>query len=160
MMIRHSLRNSRHLLRDSVCLLASLLCLVAADAGAEPSGRLPVKMPLTAQDALRGEMLMKLQTVYAVEAALADNQPANAAEQVERYLGTGAMGQHRKLPPEARPGMYLPDAMHAIGMQSHRLGSDLSAALKDGERARIDATLRDLLGTCVACHSTYRLAPQ
>ncbi len=69
----------------------------------------------------------------------------------------GAMGQHAALPPEARPGRYLPDAMFALGRQSHRHGSELAEALKADDRARIDAALRDVTATCVACHSTYRI---
>ena len=89
--------------------------------------------------------------------ALAAGKPTDAVEFVERHLGMGAMGQHAALPMEARPGRYLPETMHAIGRQSHRHGSELSAALKAGDRPRIDAALRDVTATCVACHSTYRL---
>ena len=138
--------------------LPLLLTLFSNLALADPAAtRQPVPMPSAAQEALREEMLMKLQAVYSAEAAIAAGKPADAAEQVERYLGISAMGLHRKLLPEARPGMHMPDAMHALGRQSHQNGSELAAALKAGDRPRIDAALRDLLGTCVACHSTYRL---
>lgn len=119
--------------------------------------RQKVDMPAAAVEAIRSEMLMKLQALHTAEAAIAAGKPADAAEFVERHLGMGAMGQHAALPPEARPGRYLPDAMHAIGRQSHRIGSELAAALKAEDRARIDAGLRDVTATCVACHSSYRL---
>lgn len=142
--------------------LARLLPLVAILAGsplvaADEADRQKVDMPAPAASALREEMLMKLEALHRTEAALAGGKPADAAPFVERHLGMGAMGQHAALPPEARPGRYLPDAMFALGRQSHRNGSELAEALKADDRARIDAALRDLTATCVACHSTYRI---
>lgn len=142
--------------------LARLLPLVAMLAGsplvaADEADRQKVDMPAPAASALREEMLMKLEALHRTEAALAAGKPADAAPFVERHLGMGAMGQHASLPPEARPGRYLPDAMFALGRQSHRNGSELAEALKADDRARIDAALRDLTATCVACHSTYRI---
>lgn len=119
--------------------------------------RLKIDMPPAAQIALRQEMLDKLQAVQQIFSALADAQPAAAADAAERQLGLSAMGKHRQLPPAARPGQYLPEAMHALGRQSHKNGSDLAEALKRGDRAEIDGRLRDTLGTCVACHTTYRV---
>jgi hypothetical protein len=133
----------------------TFLCLLPAQA--DETARIKVDMPPAAASVLREEMLMKLQAIYLVEAALAEGKPADAAEFVERHLGMGAMGQHATLPLEARPGRYLPETMHAIGRQSHRHGSELSAALKADDRPRIDAALRDVTATCIACHSSYRL---
>jgi len=138
-------------------LLPLLLLIVPALSPADETVRQKVDMPPPAASALREEMLMKLQALHKVEAALAAGNPAEAAPFVERHLGMGAMGQHATLPPEARPGRYLPEAMHSIGRQSHRIGSELADALKAGDRPRIDAGLRDITATCVACHSSYRL---
>ena len=138
-------------------LLPLLLLTIPALSPADESTRQKVDMPPPAASALREEMLMKLQALHKVEAALAAGNPAEAAPFVERHLGMGAMGQHAALPPEARPGRYLPEAMHSIGRQSHRIGSELAEALKAGDRPRIDAGLRDITATCVACHSSYRL---
>jgi hypothetical protein len=138
-------------------LLPLLLLATPALSPADESTRQKVDMPPPAASALREEMLMKLQALHKVEAALAAGNPAEAAPFVERHLGMGAMGQHAALPPEARPGRYLPDAMHNIGRQSHRIGSELAEALNAGDRPRIDAGLRDITATCVACHSSYRL---
>jgi hypothetical protein len=138
-------------------LLPLLLLAIPALSPADESTRQKVDMPPPAASALREEMLMKLQALHKVEAALAAGNPAEAAPFAERHLGMGAMGQHAALPPEARPGRYLPEAMHSIGRQSHRIGSELAEALKAGDRPRIDAGLRDITATCVACHSSYRL---
>lgn len=138
-------------------LLPFLLLAFPVLSSADESARQKVDMPPPAVSALREEMLMKLQALHKVETALAAGNPAEAAPFVERHLGMGAMGQHAALPPEARPGRYLPDAMHSIGRQSHRIGSELAEALKAGDRPRIDAGLRDITATCVACHSSYRL---
>jgi hypothetical protein len=138
-------------------LLPLLLLAIPALSPADESTRQKVDMPPPAASALREEMLMKLQALHKVEAALAAGNPAEAAPFAERHLGMGAMGQHAALPPEARPGRYLPEARHRIGRQSHRIGSELAEALKAGDRPRIDAGLRDITATCVACHSSYRL---
>lgn len=139
----------------SIAAAFALSCLLPAQA--DETTRIKVDMPPAAASVLREEMLMKLQAIYLVEAALAEGKPADAAEFVERHLGMGAMGQHASQPPEARPGRYLPDAMHAIGRQSHRIGSELAAALKAADRPRIDAGMRDVTATCIACHATYRI---
>ena len=145
------------MIRAPYRLLFSLLLAVPSLSFADESDRHKVDMPAPAVSVFREEMLMKLQALHQTEAALAAGKPAEAAPFVERHLGMGAMGQHAKLPPEARPGRYLPDAMHALGRQSHRNGSELAEALKAGDRPRIDAALRDVTATCVACHSTYRI---
>lgn len=145
------------MIRALLRLFLSLLVTLPSLSFADESDRQKVDMPAPAASALREEMLMKLQALHQTEAALAAGQPAEAAPFVERHLGMGAMGQHAKLPPEARPGRYLPDAMHALGRQSHRNGSELAEALKAGDRPRIDAALRDVTATCVACHATYRI---
>ena len=72
--------------------------------GADEADRHKVDMPAPAASALREEMLMKLQALHQVEAALAAGKPADAAPFVEPPLGMGAMGQHASLPPEAPPG--------------------------------------------------------
>lgn len=145
------------MIRALLRLFLSLLVTLPSLSFADESDRQKVDMPAPAASALREEMLMKLQALHQTETALAAGQPAEAAPFVERHLGMGAMGQHAKLPPEARPGRYLPDAMHALGRQSHRNGSELAEALKAGDRPRIDAALRDVTATCVACHATYRI---
>ena len=145
------------MIRAPYRLLFSLLLAVPSLSFADESDRHKVDMPAPAVSVFREEMLMKLQALHQVEAALAAGKPAEAAPFVERHLGMGAMGQHAKFPPEARPGRYLPDTMHALGRQSHRNGSELAEALKAGDRPRIDAALRDVTATCVACHSTYRI---
>lgn len=128
-----------------------------APAPAPVDARQKVEMPPAAVAVFREEMQAKLQALHRVMAALAANDPAAAADDVEQQLGMSAMGQHAKLPRESRPGLYAPDALHALGRQSHREGSALAAALKAGDRPRIDAVLRDVTATCVACHATYRI---
>ena len=137
--------------------LSALLLVPTAQAQVPVDTRQKVDMPPAAVAVFREEMQTKLQALHRVMVALAENDPAAAADEVEARLGMGAMGQHAKLPREACPGLHVPDALHALGRQSHREGSVLAAALKSGERARIDAALRDVAATCVACHATYRI---
>ena len=75
-------------------------------------------MPAPAASARRGNA-DEPAALHQVESAGGRGQ-ARGCGPLSSAIGMGAMGQHASLPPEARPGRYLPDAMFALGRQSHR----------------------------------------
>jgi len=141
----------------SLCGLALMSALPVAAEAPAPDARVKVDMPAAAVAVFRDEMRAKMEGLQQALAALADNTPATAADVVERTLGMGAMQQHMQLPAEARPGRYAPTELRQLGMQSHHQGSALAAALRAGDRPRIDAALRDVTASCVACHAAFRI---
>ena len=77
----------------------------------------------------------------------------SSAYRLQKLVGDKELSNRRAF----ATGDYEAIDLFEIGRQSHGNGSDLAAALKRGDRPEIDARLRDLLGTCVACHAAYRI---
>jgi hypothetical protein len=124
---------------------------------ADPDTRQLVEMPAAAKNTLRTEMLERLQALQQIMQAIADGKPQEAAMVAKSGIGMGVMMRHEKRAPDAIPRKYMPEGMMPLSRQSHMLGDELSEALKSGDRKRIDAKLRDVLGNCVACHNLYRV---
>ena len=119
-------------------------------------GRQLVKLPPAAQDALREEMQGNLVALNEVLSLMAAGQVREAGDIAEAKLGRSAMGKHRNKPFDARPGPYMPPAMHGIGMDGHQAASEFAAAARTGNRDKALALLPNLTTACVACHFSYR----
>ncbi len=115
-----------------------------------------VRLPPPAQEALRQEMLDNLLAVNEILSLMAAGKVREAGEVAESKLGRSAMGKHRDKPFEARPGPYMPPAMHGIGMDGHQAVSEFAAVARTGDRDKALALLPNLTGQCVACHFSYR----
>jgi hypothetical protein len=131
------------------------LFLVSNQALAEDARQL-VRLPPPAQEALRQEMLDNLLAVNEILSLMAAGKVREAGEVAESKLGRSAMGKHRDKPFEARPGPYMPPAMHGIGMDGHQAASEFAAVARTGDRDKALALLPNLTGQCVACHFSYR----
>lgn len=136
------------------CALIALLA--AGPALAEDTRQLATLHPL-AQETLRQEMRDNLIALNQIVALLAAHQVKEAGEIAEKALGRGAMGQHARKPFEARPGPQMPAAMHDIGRNGHFAASDFARAAATGDRDKALAELPALIGSCVACHASYRI---
>jgi hypothetical protein len=137
--------------------LAAALPAFAADV----DGRQLIEMPLEARVEMRAEMLDFQTALHTIVAALADKKFSEAADTAEKLIGVSAMGRHRNSPPNARPGMFMPNDMHAIARGMHVAGSDfakVAKATKDGkgDASKALAALQAVTGACVACHRSYR----
>jgi hypothetical protein len=133
--------------------------LPAPTFAAEPDGRQLVEIPPEARATLRAEMLDNQLALHNIIAALGERKFAEAAEIAEKELGISAMGKHRKLPQSARPGMFMPDDMHAIGRGAHAAASDFAKLAKSARQAdtpKLLTSLQAVTGACVACHRSYR----
>lgn len=133
-----------------------LLSLLALPAAAEDTRQLAELKP-AAQETLRKEMLDNLIALNSIVSLLAANQVKEAGEVAEKELGRSAMGKNAMLPFEARPGPQMPREMHQLGISGHLAASDFARAAASGERDKALAALPALLGTCVACHASYRI---
>jgi len=131
------------------------LFLVSNTAVADDARQL-VRLPPPAQEALRQEMLDNLLAVNEILSLMAAGKVREAGEVAESKLGRSAMGKHRDKPFEARPGPYMPPAMHGIGMDGHQAVSEFAAVARTGDRDKALALLPNLTGQCVACHFSYR----
>lgn len=141
--------------------LALFLVVVAAIwsapvRAADADGRQFVQMPPEARAELRAEMLDFQATLHSIIGALAEQQFVNAADIAEKQIGISAMGRHRNAPPNARPGMFMPNDMHAIARTMHGAGSDFAKIARGGDTAKALASLQAVTAACVACHRSYR----
>ena len=135
--------------------LVFALFLVSTAAVAEDTRQL-VKLPAPAQEALREEMQGNLVALNEILSLMAAGKVREAGEVAESKLGRSAMGKHRDKPFEARPGPYMPPAMHGIGMDGHQAASEFAAVAKTGDRDKALVLLPNLTSTCVACHFSFR----
>ena len=130
---------------------------LASTAAVADDPRQLASMPPAAQEALRQEMLANLMALNEVLSLVAENKIRQAGEVAEAKLGLSAMGKHRDLPFEARPGPHMPPAMHRIGMEGHKAASAFARAAADGDRAKALAALPAVTAGCVSCHHAYRI---
>jgi soluble cytochrome b562 len=115
-----------------------------------------VKMSPEARAEMRAEMLDFQTAINSIITALGDGKHADAAETAEIQIGVSAMGRHRTAPMNARPGMFMPNDMHAIARGMHGAGSEFAKVAKTGDTAKALQALTAVTGACVACHRSYR----
>jgi len=130
--------------------------LPAPTFAADADVRQLVAMAPEARATMRAEMLDSQLALHQIIALLGESKFADAADIAEKELGISAMGKHRKLPSNARPGMFMPDEMHAIGRAGHVAASDFAKIARSGDLAKALTALQAVTGNCVACHRSYR----
>ncbi|MBU1236102.1 MAG: cytochrome c [Gammaproteobacteria bacterium] len=113
-------------------------------------------MPAEARASLRAEMLDFQTALHQIVDGLARGNSAEAADVAEKTIGVSAMGRHRTSPPNARPGMYMPNDMHAIARDMHVAASEFAKVARTGNTAKALTALTAVTGACVGCHRTYR----
>jgi len=128
---------------------------------ADADGRQFVEMSPEARAEMRAEMLDFQTALHSIIAALGERKFKDAADTAEKLIGVSAMGRHRMSPPNARPGMFMPNEMHAIARGMHLAATDfakVAKATKDGkgDPTKALAALQAVTGACVACHRSYR----
>ena len=139
-----------------MCLLALIAPWAAPIRAADADVRQFVEMPPEARAALRAEMLDFQTALHSIIGALAEQQFSNAADIAEKQIGISAMGRHRTAPPNARPGMFMPNDMHAIARAMHAASSDFAKITRSGDTTKALASFQAVTGACVACHRKYR----
>jgi hypothetical protein len=115
-----------------------------------------VKMSPEARAELRAEMLDFQTALNSIITALGDGKHVDAAEMAESQMGVPAMGRHRTAPPNARPGMFMPNEMHGIARGMHVSASEFAKTARTGDTAKALQALTAVTGACVACHRSYR----
>lgn len=138
-------------MKRSLLILAILALPVAAE-----DTRQFAKLTPQAQETLRQEMLDNLLALNSIITMLSSNQVKEAGEVAEKELGRGAMGKNAHLPFEARPGPQMPRDMHQLAISGHFAASDFANAAASGDREKALAALPAVMGSCIACHASYR----
>jgi len=135
---------------------ALIALLAAAPTFAQDTRQLADLKP-PAQETLRQEMRDNLIALNTIITLLAAGQVKEAGEVAEKELGRSAMGKHAHKPFDERPGPQMPREMHQLGISGHLAATDFARAAASGNRDKALAELPALVGSCVACHSSYRI---
>lgn len=138
-------------------LLCALLLFASVPAFAAEDMRQLASLPVPAQQSLREEMLDNLLALHEILSLVGAGKYVEAGEVAESRLGWSARGRHAGKPPEARPGLHMPPAMHALGMEGHKTASEFAAVAKTGDREKTLAALPNLMTACISCHAAYRV---
>jgi len=137
-----------------------LLLIIAAAlpmlTSASEDSRQFVKMSAEARAEMRAEMLDFQTALHLIIGALGEQKFTDAADIAEKQMGISAMGRHRTAPANARPGMFMPNDMHAIARGMHVSASEFAKIAKTGDTAKTLAALQAVTGACVTCHRSYR----
>lgn len=109
--------------------------------------------PAEAEEMLAG-MRTYLETIQGIVAAMAENDIARVPAIAKQ---SGAKLLHDVNP---ATGLKAPVGFGMMSLDTHDKFDKLAAKAEAGtSRAEVLTDLRDILGNCISCHATYRLAP-
>jgi hypothetical protein len=143
-------------------ILFALLTLLrtGGHALADEDSRQPVDLPAPMKEHMLSNMRDHLRTLEAMLAALARGDAKSAAEEAEMRIGMSSLDAHGA----AHMAPFMPEPMRQMGTAMHRAASRFRIAAESGEleppekaAAMTHGALSEILGTCNACHSVYRL---
>ena len=109
--------------------------------------------PKETEELLAG-MRTYLETIQGIVAAIAEND-------TKRVPGIASKSGAKMLQGVAPlTGLKLPVPFVSISFDTHDKFDKLAdLAKRGGSRSEILTSLRDIMGNCIGCHATYRLAP-
>jgi len=116
---------------------------------AVPDTRTPIQLPVEADRAHREVMMVHLETVQVLMAALADEDFTLAQGVMEAHLGFFA---HRHV-----AAKHAPPAYRELAMAHYRAGQELAKIIPSRDIKRILPRFNSMLATCVACHLEYKV---
>jgi len=114
-----------------------------------PDTRTPVRLPPEADRAHREVMMMHLETVQVLMAALADEDFKLAQGVTEAHLGFFAR-RHVA-------AQHAPPAYRDLAMAHYRAGQELAKVIPTKDIKQILPRFNSMLATCVACHLEYKV---
>ena len=149
----------------ALCVLSTLVHAANTGDGAEPitapihprehdavrSDRVLVALPDTVKQFFLATMRQNLSDISEIQRALAESDFERAERIAENNLGLGGITTHDTL------AKHMPEEMRALGMEFHKVSSQLALSLKDKNMPIILGQLANVTETCVMCHAMYRV---
>ena len=114
-----------------------------------PDTRTPIQLPAEADRTHREVMMMHLETVQVLMAALADEDFTLARGVMEAHLGFFA---RRHVAAQHAPAAY-----RDLAMAHYRAGEELAKIIPSKDIKQILPRFNSMLATCVACHLEYKV---
>ncbi|MBF0333815.1 MAG: hypothetical protein HQL40_09255 [Alphaproteobacteria bacterium] len=140
-------------------VLAAGLAVLSGGAMAADA-RVLVPMPDASAQILLGDMRDHLTALDEILGALAEGSADVAATVAETRLGVDSTPRRHA---EAI-GPHMPPTMREMALALHNSASRLAVAIRESQRLgadegqrRVFGALRELSGTCSACHHAYRV---
>lgn len=136
--------------------LALPLVLAAGGAVAfDIAPRQVVDMPPNVVAELRGEMVDFLDALQRAQSLSGAGKYFEAADLVDSTMGRSAA--MKRFARGIQPSMFMPPEMRDLAQGLDRSANEWSLALRGGDRARAEAALARVLGTCSSCHQSFQV---
>ena len=114
-----------------------------------PDTRTAIQLPVEADRTHREVMMMHLETVQVLMAALSDEDFTLALGVTEAHLGFFAR-RHVA-------AQHAPSAYRELAMAHYRAGQELAKVIPSRDLKQILPRFNSMLATCVACHLEYKV---
>jgi cytochrome c556 len=130
--------------------------LVSPQPATATDARQRIDMPDMMREHMLGNMRDHLRALQEIQAALATNDFAKAADVAEQRLGMSSLEIHGA----AHMAPYMPKPMQDIGTEMHRAASRFARVAQEasvkGDMPPVFDAFSRILRQCVACHESYR----
>jgi len=115
--------------------------------------RIPLNLPLEAQEGLKLTMREHLEAINSIVAALSREDFANASKLAHEELG---FPKHH-LAMQREGGATFPSAYHELAMAHHEAAEALGEVISTKDLKQILPNLEATIHVCVKCHQAFRL---
>jgi len=116
-----------------------------------------VQLPEMMREHMMHNMRDHLQALQNITRQLSDGEYEAAADTAEQRLGMSSMQSHGA----SHMASYMPKGMQAAGTDMHHAASRFAVTARNAEveggLAKAFRALSEVMATCVACHSAYRI---
>jgi len=141
-------------------LIVVLLVGAGFNVQAQEDNREMVQFPEMMQQHMLSNMRDHLRTLEEIMSALADGKSDKAVEIAEARIGMSSLEMHGA----AQLAEFMPPPMQAMGTELHHAASRFVIAVQNADTEQtfksqqaVFAALGDVVATCNACHSSYRI---
>ena len=130
-----------------------LFSIIHTSSIADDDTREFVKLPEMMQNHMMANMRDHLVTINEILAFMSNDELDKASELAEQRLGMSSLGLHNA----KHMAKFMPEGMQEAGTNMHKAASRFAVKAEEGELAPAYKALQEITGTCVACHSAYRI---
>jgi cytochrome c556 len=142
-------------MKNHLSLIIVLLLLVTSAHAAD--SRQFVQLPEMMREHMMHNMRAHLLALQNITRQLSDGEYDAAADTAEQRLGMSSMQSHGA----SHMAPYMPKGMQAAGTDMHHAASRFAVTARNAEveggLAKAFGALSEVMATCVACHSAYRI---
>lgn len=141
-------------MQKTIITMACILFLsINSVAVAENEKRQLVELPEMMQHHMLSNMRDHLTAINDILMMMANGKLDQAAEIAEQRLGMSSLESHGA----EHMARFMPEGMRKAGTNMHKAASRFALKAQEGELLPAYRLLSNVTGSCVACHSAYRI---